>query len=56
MTDIMEYKCPACGGAMEFDSKTQNLKCPFCDSQMSIEEFQKLHPQEVAAQQSDGAW
>ena len=56
MTDIMEYKCPSCGGAMEFDSKTQNLKCPFCDSQMSIEEFQKLHPQADAAQQSDGVW
>ena len=33
MTDIIVYKCPACGGRMEFDSKTQHMKCPFCDTQ-----------------------
>lgn len=41
MADIQEYKCPACGGAMEFDSKSQKMKCPFCDTEMSIEEFQE---------------
>ena len=41
MSDIMEYKCPACGGAMEFDSKSQKMKCPYCDTEMSIEEFQQ---------------
>lgn len=42
MADMMEYKCPACGGAMEFDSKSQKMKCPYCDSEMSIEEFQSM--------------
>ncbi len=23
MSDLREYKCPACGGAMEFDSGSQ---------------------------------
>ena len=41
MSDIMEYKCPACGGAMEFDSNSQKMKCPYCDTEMSIEEFQQ---------------
>ena len=26
----MEYKCQACNGSMEFDSKTQKLICPYC--------------------------
>ena len=42
MADMMEYKCPACGGAMEFDSKTQKMKCPYCDTEMEVEEFRKL--------------
>lgn len=52
MSDIMEYKCPACGGAMEFDSKSQRMKCPFCDTEMDIAELQEEMPesQQDAAQ------
>jgi len=39
MSDLIEYKCPACGGAMEFDSETQKMKCPFCDTERSVEAF-----------------
>ncbi len=42
MADIREYKCPACGGAMEFDSTFQKMKCPYCDSVFSIEEYEKI--------------
>ena len=52
MSDIIEYKCPACGGAMEFDSKSQQMKCPYCDTQMSIEEYQQMQQQQ-AQQQAD---
>ena len=41
MSDIIEYKCPSCGGAMVFDSKSQHMKCPYCDTEMTIEEFQR---------------
>lgn len=30
--NIIEYKCPCCGGNVEFDSTTQLMKCPFCDT------------------------
>ncbi len=30
------YKCENCGGTMEFDVKTQNLKCPNCDNIIEI--------------------
>lgn len=42
MADVVEYKCPACGGAMEFNSKIQKMKCPYCDTEMSLEDFEKL--------------
>lgn len=30
------YYCSNCGGVMEFDVKTQSLKCPNCDTQVNI--------------------
>ena len=41
MSDIIEYKCPSCGGAMVFDSKSQHMKCPYCDTEMTVDEFQR---------------
>ena len=29
---ILEYKCPCCGGIVEFDSASQLMKCPYCDT------------------------
>ena len=36
---LHEYECPACGGAMEFNPKTQKLKCPFCDSEFDVKDY-----------------
>lgn len=41
MSELQEYKCPNCGGAVEFDSSTQKLKCPYCDSVFDIEEVKE---------------
>ena len=51
MSDVMEYKCPACGGAMEFDSKTQQLKCPYCDTQISVEEWERQNAKDQGTTQ-----
>lgn len=37
MSVLQEYKCPSCGGAIAFDSSTQKMKCPYCDSEFDIE-------------------
>jgi len=37
MADLQEYKCPACGGAIRFDSNIQKMKCPFCDTEFEME-------------------
>ena len=50
--EIKEYKCPNCGGAVQFDSSSQNMKCPYCDAEFGIaalEEYQK----DIAASQED---
>lgn len=41
MADLIEYKCPSCGGMLEFDSGVQQMKCPYCDSEFSIEAMQE---------------
>ena len=34
---LHEYKCPCCGGAIEFDSTLQKMKCPYCDTMFEVE-------------------
>ncbi len=33
MSEMLQYKCPNCGGGLEFDTFEQMVKCPFCDSE-----------------------
>ena len=59
MADLNEYKCPACGGAMEFDTKSQSLKCPYCDTVITIEEYelsQNKQLEESLEATGDGSW
>lgn len=37
MATLMEQKCPCCGGAVKFDTGSQKLKCPFCDTEFDID-------------------
>lgn len=37
MSALVEYKCPCCGGAIEFNSNSQKMKCPYCDTEFEIE-------------------
>ena len=34
---VLEYKCPHCGGSVEFDSASQQMKCPYCGSEFELE-------------------
>ena len=34
---LLEYKCPNCGGAIEFDTLSQQVRCPFCESIMDMQ-------------------
>ena len=37
VADIMQYKCPRCDGAVEFNTETQNIKCPYCGTEFDID-------------------
>ncbi|MBE6949114.1 MAG: hypothetical protein E7456_04640 [Ruminococcaceae bacterium] len=37
MAVLQEYKCPCCGGPIEFNSSLQKMKCPFCDAEFEME-------------------
>ncbi len=41
MADIFEYKCPCCGGAVNFDATAQKMKCPYCDTEFDPNAFIK---------------
>lgn len=42
MAVLQEYKCPCCGGAIEFSSQLQKMKCPYCDSEFEMEALQEF--------------
>lgn len=37
MSEVTEYKCPRCGGALSFDTALQKMKCQFCDTDFDVE-------------------
>ena len=43
MASIANYKCPACGGPLHFDSDLQKLKCEYCDSTYEPAEIEALY-------------
>lgn len=42
MATMLEYKCPCCGGATSFDSQSQTVKCPYCDTEFDIAALKDL--------------
>ncbi|MBQ8187080.1 MAG: hypothetical protein IJ037_09475 [Clostridia bacterium] len=40
--ELLQYKCPNCGGQVEFNSQTQNMKCPYCDSEFAVESLHAM--------------
>ncbi len=47
----MEYKCPCCGGSIEFNSDIQKMKCPFCDTEFEMDALKELD--EVLKEEKD---
>ena len=58
MAQLQEYKCPACGGALEFNAGIQKVKCPYCDTEYEMETLEKQEEQikQEAEQKDDLKW
>lgn len=39
MSELSTYKCPCCGGVVEFDTASQKPKCPYCDTEFELEDL-----------------
>lgn len=51
---ILTYKCPNCGGGLQFDPNTQKYKCEFCFSIFTQEELEELYPEDTKKQEETG--
>ena len=52
MATLQEYKCPCCGGAVEFNSSVQKMRCPFCDTEFEMEAL-AAYDNELQNEQTD---
>ena len=41
MAATIEYKCPCCGGNVEFSGESQKMRCPFCETVFSPDELKE---------------
>ena len=56
MSVIQEFKCPSCGGAIEFDSSIQKMKCPYCDSEFDMQALAEYDNVLSAEQTEEMVW
>ena len=45
MSELIQYKCPCCGGAVEFNSTAQKMKCPYCDTEFDLDTLKAYEEQ-----------
>ncbi len=48
---VISYKCPNCGGDLQFDPKTQNFRCEYCDSVFTEDQLGSKAEQPEATEQ-----
>ena len=39
MSELQDFKCPNCGGRLEYNGASRKLKCPYCDGTFDPESF-----------------
>lgn len=55
MTAISAYKCPNCGADIPYDPGSQNLKCPYCDTEYPIETLAEYN-EEINIKDTECNW
>ena len=53
---LLEYRCPACGASLQFDSRSQQVVCPYCDSSFtpqSLIDYDNFLKEDAKNEQSD---
>ena len=53
--DVLEYKCPNCGGYLQFGEDHQLMECPFCESTFDIDQVLK-HSSNLGSDEPEFQW
>lgn len=56
MAVLLEYKCPCCSGAITFDSQSQKLKCPYCDTEFDTDTLSEYDRELREDRTDDMSW
>lgn len=56
MSEVQIFKCPNCNGGIMFDSQSQKMKCPFCESEFDIQQLLEHDEQTNPALRDDMHW
>ena len=51
-----ELECPCCGGTLHFDSHSQDIVCPYCDSHFSVDDLKAYSDDLASDKEEDTAW
>ena len=51
MSKLTDFKCPNCGGKVEFDTASQKMKCPYCEGTFDPEVFETGEDYTITNQQ-----
>ena len=43
-TEVLDNKCPGCGGKLDFEPKSGKWACKFCGNSYTLEEIKKYYP------------
>ena len=56
MADLLQYKCPNCGGSIEWNASVQKMKCPYCDTEFELETLRQLDEELGSEKPEDMDW
>ena len=56
MAKMQEFKCPCCGGSIEFDSSAQKMKCPYCDTEFDVKTLSEYAQSVEEEEPEDMSW
>lgn len=56
METMTVYRCPCCGGEIQFDSEQQKLACPYCETTFEVETLKSYESQRQGIKEDQMDW
>lgn len=55
-TQVLEYKCPSCGGGLHFGEENQKMHCPYCENEFDVETVLTYNAELEKSEEPDFQW